>query len=70
MLEYKLENDILTITETIIHWDETIKRFWIYDTVNWIKNANGKQNEELTEKMSERSIEWVKKFHLSKLEQQ
>ena len=66
MLEFKLDGNILEVKETILSWTEDRVSYWHYDIVNWMDNANGKR-EPLDRKMSQVSIDWVRKYYLPKV---
>ena len=63
MLELRLEGDILQVKETIMGFSKDRVSYWHYDIKNWMDNANGKR-EPLDKKMSQGSIDWVKKYYL------
>jgi hypothetical protein len=69
MLSYNLniENNILTVKESLYSFFNTKHSYWYYDIVNWKCNLNGKENEPIERNMDEDMINWVKTCYLPKV---
>ncbi len=67
MLEYSLNGNILTVKETVFSYTMTQVRYWNYDIKNWLKNANGQENEVPTIEMDKGAIGWVIKHYFPKV---
>lgn len=67
MLLFKLNENILEVTEVIHSWNESKYSYWYYDIVNWRKSSNGKENDLINRDMTEMDIIWVKKYYLPKV---
>ena len=72
MLEYrKVNDDILEVKETTMSFIKTFVRYSYYNIKTWYKSDVVKEptnNPVCFIKMSENSINWVKKYYIPKIE--
>lgn len=66
-LSFKLEGDILEVTENLYGWKRTITSYWYYNIKTWMKSSHGKQNDVPDRVMSQEDIDWVRKYYLPKV---
>jgi hypothetical protein len=69
MLNFKLNNNVLTVIETTHSFFETKKRYLYIDVINWYKNGKTLliDDTEMLFKMTSDDIKWCKKYYLPKV---
>lgn len=66
MLTYKLQGDLLEVTEALMSFTHTKYTFWYYDIARWLKSRLGTKDEVPTQPMSEADKLWVRTHYLPK----
>jgi hypothetical protein len=69
-LELKINSDapdILEVIETIPSFHTSTITYWYYNIRTWEVSSNGKQGDIPDRQMTPSSIDWVKKYYLSRL---
>jgi hypothetical protein len=61
--------NIIEIKESILSFVDTKTTYWYIDTERWLSSYIGKQDEIPTWPMSEKQIEWAKKYYLPKIKE-
>jgi hypothetical protein len=64
------ERGFLEVKEDIIGFASTLTTFWYYDTERWLVSIFGQQDDEPTQPMIPKQIDWVKTYFLPQLEKQ
>lgn len=67
MLSFKLEGDILEVTEVMHSFYGTKRTYWYYDIKTWRKSSYGKEGDPPDTKMLDDEIDWVIKYYLPKV---
>lgn len=57
----------LCVEEIIYSFMDTKRTYWYYCTEKWLRSRLGKKDEVPTQKMMDNEIEWVKKYHLPRI---
>lgn len=57
---------ILEVIQVTMSFTKTHFEYWYCDTKNWTRSMLGKKDEKPTQPMTEREIEWAKKYYLPK----
>lgn len=63
-LQFRLEGDILEVTETLMSFHNTRVSYWYYDIKRWLVSSFGKQGDRPDRVMCSGQIEWVRKYYL------
>lgn len=66
-LSFKLEGDVLEVTETIFACGEVATNYWYYNIKTWVKSSYGDRGDVPDRVMSQADIDWVRKYYLPKV---
>lgn len=58
------ETGILEVIETLMTFNSTHRKYFYYDTRNWLQSAHGKQGDKPDRYMHPGDIEWVQQHYL------
>lgn len=60
---------VIEVIQVSMTFGDTSNQYWYFDTENWTRSLLGNQNEEPTQPMTKREIEWAKANYLPKAQQ-
>ena len=67
MLSFKLDGDILAVTQTTHSFTNTSREYWYYNIKLWMKSITGKEDAAIVQIMDVPQIEWIQKYYLPKV---